>query len=658
MSQYIYQPLSNDGLRRIRLLTLEPGEFSDDIVVSLDIKLFSGDHLPYYEALSYVWGSQGDPVSIHVKDSPPTGPDGGCLLITQNLDCALRHLRYPNQTRLMWIDSICIDQLNDEEKGPQVAMMGNIFQHAAGVLMWLGPEADNSSDAMEMLRYLGIRVEINFFLFTAHVSPTCTDQVLLDGVLPFDEESQRIILNLLLRPYFDRLWIRQEITLAVPQRVVTICGKSTMPWPTFRNALGAIYLLAGIPQEDRSFAEAYNSRVNNLRGFIFQYLGVPVAAIGNVFKYAECSDERDRIYAVLALMDTVGKKMDIVPDYTRAFTDVFRDVAIKYTQLCMMLDIMKQCHIDHDFHPSWVPDWSKRSPTMSTIQPPFSATSRAMAWIQIPDPQVLRVTGVKVSTIRRLHSHSSKIDPDNTKHYEPTLEGFILILKWLKRILHVQNLHAEYLGGHSVLDAYADTLIFGRFSENFVPQVAGYPVLSEFKSLLTRIAMMDDEEFEYLEWSTAERWVLEEILSCATGRQFFEGTEGFIGMVPSSAQEGDEIYVLLGLNVPLVVRPVEEGRFRVVGEAYVPGTSKGEILFGPLPEGIQAIGVTSEGTYHFGFKNQHTGDVSFEDPRFRSLPINPTENRGKTSSDKGSGIYIEPDILRQKGVDLRHLDLI
>jgi Heterokaryon incompatibility protein (HET) len=61
----------------------------------------------------------------------------------------------------MWIDAICIHQKDDLEKGPQVALMGDIYRLADRVVVWLGPEADGSGRAMALIDNIGRQVDCN-----------------------------------------------------------------------------------------------------------------------------------------------------------------------------------------------------------------------------------------------------------------------------------------------------------------------------------------------------------------------------------------------------------------------------------------------------------------------------------------------------------------
>lgn len=73
---------------------------------------------------------------------------------TENLIVALRHLRYPDRTRALWIDALCINQKDEREKSLQVGMMGSIYRHAGRVLIWLGPARDQSNLAFRYINDL------------------------------------------------------------------------------------------------------------------------------------------------------------------------------------------------------------------------------------------------------------------------------------------------------------------------------------------------------------------------------------------------------------------------------------------------------------------------------------------------------------------------
>jgi hypothetical protein len=122
------------------------------------------DFQPRYEALSYTWGSMENPETVFMETSLCASLENGAIPATlqvgQNLASALRHLRYSHRSRKLWIDALCINQSDDTERGEQVKRMACIYKLANRVVVWLGPEANNSKLALSTLQYLGAQVEV------------------------------------------------------------------------------------------------------------------------------------------------------------------------------------------------------------------------------------------------------------------------------------------------------------------------------------------------------------------------------------------------------------------------------------------------------------------------------------------------------------------
>lgn len=126
---YQYAPL-NEKAQEIRLLTILPGNFSSDMRVCLHITPFAKETELKFEALSYCWGSPAGPIGIFVGES-----GNRTIKVTQNIVNALPYLRYPGQSRKMWIDAICVNQQDLEEKSRQIKRMANIYSVASRVIV-------------------------------------------------------------------------------------------------------------------------------------------------------------------------------------------------------------------------------------------------------------------------------------------------------------------------------------------------------------------------------------------------------------------------------------------------------------------------------------------------------------------------------------------
>jgi hypothetical protein len=112
----------------IRVLHVHAGSGEQRIECTIESLPFVNK--PHYEALSYTWGDMKRKKSVTVNSKR--------MEVTENLYEALLSIRLPQETRTLWIDQICIDQSNTEEKNSQVPLMTFIYSRASNVLIWLG----------------------------------------------------------------------------------------------------------------------------------------------------------------------------------------------------------------------------------------------------------------------------------------------------------------------------------------------------------------------------------------------------------------------------------------------------------------------------------------------------------------------------------------
>lgn len=122
---YRYLPLPNADY--FRIITICPGSIGDPIVTRLN-EWYIGSNVKY-EALSYHWGISTADVKITIECDTTQQE----FYVRPNLEAALKHLRYRDKERHLWIDAICIDQTDDQEKSSQIPRMADIFYNATSV---------------------------------------------------------------------------------------------------------------------------------------------------------------------------------------------------------------------------------------------------------------------------------------------------------------------------------------------------------------------------------------------------------------------------------------------------------------------------------------------------------------------------------------------
>ena len=170
-----------------------------------------------YDALSYHWGDQsGDYVVKILVQHEATEVNIG-----RNLDSALRQFRSETAPIYLWVDALCIDQKNNDEKSAQIPLMRLIYNLAKTVRVWLGEEADDSDKAMDFVE-------------------RCLEMRTLDRLIEDDQATPEwaALSKLMRRTWFSRRWIIQEIALA--RCALVHCGSKTISWRMFASVISML----------------------------------------------------------------------------------------------------------------------------------------------------------------------------------------------------------------------------------------------------------------------------------------------------------------------------------------------------------------------------------------------------------------------------------
>ena len=626
MSRYKYTPLDAHS-QQIRLMSLVPGIFDDDIYVSLKTVTLNQDNPPTYEALSYTWGSTENSPDVGV--TPDIGADGLIniskplaamnmklsrrLNVTQNLEHALRYLRSPAQLRTLWIDAICINQEDVEEREQQVERMGDIYRSARQVLVWLGTSSHDSALAIETLNSLGQSIEVNWNADTFQPKALADADLAMPNVpLPYDENTWRSINDLLGRSWFKRLWVWQEVLLALKAEIH--CSYETIDWNTFCQATYCICskVVKEIEPWARLGVKDLPGRLRNLCILMRpnssqNFLSALIEKLEN----CECLDPRDKMNALLHLMSPSQRAAMPKPDYTQSPYRIFQKVILGFMNNFDDLNLLSFCEWDGGSlkKPSWVPDWSRPRISLPALRSRSCRGSQAKAWYM--GEGLLKVIGERITEISVINRDSLQNDK-NPKFDATTIQ----VARWIRAVKKDFGIHLSYITVDRTIDAFNCTLFGNYFAEKFVPALGALQSVNDCSQFIRDVLRGSLEDFE------PSSLLLGSSIACTIyGRSLSITKEGHIGLVPDVAAEGDIVCVILGCDSPLLLRPLPNGNYTVAGECYIHGFMNGEALVGPLLKGWEPVEILDEGLgYMGGFRNADTGELSFIDPRLGSLP--------------------------------------
>ena len=268
---------------------------------------------PAYDALSYCWGSRVSAKKIAIDGHPHP--------ITENLHEALTVL-LSRQVQYLWVDALCINQDDPDEKGAQVQRMATIFQEAQKVIAWLGPARDSTKWTFLLLKRRAIRDPSGggsrtFWgeRFLKEIAPLTHTHRSSQPFLAFEDALQ----DILDREYWRRLWVVQE--LAVATRIELFCGVHSLEGRVFELLFSsrdwAFKRLGASKTWGTSSFNLFEHLVNiwSIRALVRQRK--PVDLLTLLFRLRQCMTTEivDRIFAITGL--AYDQRTFIAePDYT------------------------------------------------------------------------------------------------------------------------------------------------------------------------------------------------------------------------------------------------------------------------------------------------------------------------------------------------------
>lgn len=396
-----------------------------------------------YCALSYCWGDEPQDHRISINGKP--------FAVTRNLYNALQaersfreepHIWASVQSvpRTLWVDAICINQDDIEEKSVQVQRMNQIYRGATRILVWLGTEHDNSQLVMRVLRWLEANLTLNRFyrdasgfdvsreqrdltryteLLLDHHSidqaalnalyalfVKLLDDNILTHIIMSDHERSAILENtcnrnhlfakdhlfwpaffsLANRPWFRRVWTYQEIELA--RKATVLCGSSTVDWVIFEWSHKHLLSTAW---RDKLWSGKFSSG-DRLSGRRYLDLAPEYAKV-RTLPYLlgnpggrEAKDPRDYVFGWLGLFDDESQKLGIKANYSLSTYELFlattKAILEQPNGLEMWCELMEELmYVPYNIDlglPSWCPDFSWANQDRSLLHAGRERISRSV----------------------------------------------------------------------------------------------------------------------------------------------------------------------------------------------------------------------------------------------------------------------------------------
>ena len=552
MDSSVYTKLQAHPLQ-IRLVLLLPG--LDREKLSCRLVTVSLNEVPRYWALSYTWGDPNVTECISLN--------GHDFTSTTNLRAALWHQRLATRIQTIWIDAICINQNDMSERNQQVQIMPDIYSSADIVVIWLGESSENSGVAM-------------------HILEDCSDSFVDHKIFKPSRQSPEAeaalwqpVTDLFQRPYWSRGWIVQEIVLA--KRAVIFCGRRYLQWNTLAHSLHN--LMNSNRYNYEPFKSGVYEQVIAIRlqreSFKIPECRRQFADYLDMQRFREVSDPRDFVYSISGLTKDILPGA-IVPNYSNSVQQVYQNAALTAIRNTKELDILGYVwpHLHTSGFPSWVRDWRKfghvrpfaRSITGKSI---YQASRGLQVIWKVPEnPDILQLEGFHFDNVAELFEFGGD-------------DVFGRVLgSWKEAARITEEPNRPYIGGS------------GDFFDAF------------WRTIVTNLAIELDREkhteHAFVKAPEKEREIAKMIFGLkeypvgvnrgklvnplgirirfrSTNRRMVVSRKGYLGLVPFETERDDLVCVLLGGEMPFILRP-KGNYYTLVGECYVHGIMDGEVL--------------------------------------------------------------------------------
>ena len=337
-SCFKYESLEAQTPDTIRLLTVSPGTCEPIQCTLTNFRLGTRDS--GWKALSYMWGTQERDKVISINQKP--------FHVRPNLWSCLKRMQGSQSSTEIWIDAICVNQDDVEERNQQVLLMCKIYRLADGVIAWLGDDSSTRLlEADQIPPYLK-KYDILYWktrllepgldsreqssvedseTLTAPHPPSASRRQLSKALLrvctypEITEAEKTAISSLACSAYWSRAWIIQELSHARSVRV-WFGAKGDMK-------LQSLVSLLWVTEVQCSENVLTILKYRTARGQTTGSLGYSVRELMTKFQQTRCKDPRDKVYAFLSLAIDV-KSVGVEADYSKSVRDLCSDLHRAY----------------------------------------------------------------------------------------------------------------------------------------------------------------------------------------------------------------------------------------------------------------------------------------------------------------------------------------
>jgi hypothetical protein len=461
---YVYKPLEIGHIRLLRLSRRLPSAEIEATLIHVPL-----DNPPVYECISYTWG---DPTKTH-----RIFIDNLQFEVTKTVYDILHDKASLLSTRLLWIDSISINQADVPEKTRQVMLMQEIYKTGSKTTICLGDSPDAES-ARRLIDELGL--QLPFLDPEARKWKIMNSYMAEKGDKGDPPARWLALLRLFHSPWFERCWVVQEVAFA--SRIFVLYGGSYIPWVSLVAVLGSfmdhrsseITALLTVSVDPGTVSSMPPAILNGIVMSAFRKETqdskiLELWTILTSFVMFKATDPRDKVFALQGLSDAATEK-SLPIDYKKTACEVMRNVAHYFVHRKESMQALHYAGIGWDRKenqlPSWVIDWTNSHnvivPRLTDISSdnPYRATKLNLETrCKLLSETRIEIQGKCIDEIKKAGILLNfPVHEGNLNHMK---EVGPLLVNWMREAqeLAAENCPDPYHNGQSIKEALWRTFI-------------------------------------------------------------------------------------------------------------------------------------------------------------------------------------------------------
>ena len=495
------------------------------------------------------------------------------------------------------------------EKNQQILLMGSIYQQAKEVVAWVGAADENTAEAASLTEVLSSKEE------------PPTDEMIAASLVHFR--------SLLHREYWTRVWIIQELSLA--QSLTIHCGQWQISWPKFSKAFEVVVNTASKEKIDeqldyghiKGLFELKRDQSANEQGQPMTLMRALQLSCG-----ARSSDPWDKVFSLLGLV-VDGKTYVPAPSYKQSVEDLCRGITLSFIATKGLLDPIvllgrgcEDASVVSNHCPSWVPRWTSLDGVVLRRQLNYMTGNGQPFWgspvFHLPscaggeapfrlglNDDILTCRGtqvgyIEVASLSTTNFEDSQLTECFNLNQLPNPYGskektfmaiyctFLCIVDTEYKLTHglfnyqrssfersvrraylpefLRMWRSSYQPGFNAktqgwIEAHRTFTIHGCTIESWARWMTWRAI-----GMYTRVTAARYRQYHLL--ADVQHYILPDLaIMIESGMRLIITDKGHIGWAHPRGRKGDELYVLKGCSVAVILRPRPDGGYLIVGDA-------------------------------------------------------------------------------------------